>query len=278
MDLNEEHFFLTSAQDIDQICAPLKKHFGITSFVYQKNFFKGGEIRLSNQPYWLKHFYNQEYYKDSLFEKAKPDEYQSGFVLWSELQNHSTVLNAAKEFHIAHGITLTLKTSDGIELYFLGTTPGNNKITSLYLNNMDLLERFISYFKDKAKNIIREACKHKIYIHKHYDSNQLNKENIAIFSPNEKINRESFLEETLLKSFIIDEKTILTKRELDCAFCLLRGDTSQEMSEFLFISPRTAESHIDALRQKLNCKSKSALIKKLQEYGFNTSGVNLFKS
>lgn len=272
MDLIEQHFFLTSAQDIDQICAPLKKHFGITSFVYQKNYTRGGEIRLSNQPKWLKHFYDAEYYKNSLFE-THPDHYQSGFVLWSDLQGHDTILKAAHAFDIAHGITLTVKVNDGVEFYFFGTTPDNQRIAALYVNNIDLLERFISHFKDKAQHIIQQAEQYKIFVHKNLNRDIKDTESAAIFHPRE-IDRESFLEDTIIKSFVLDAHTILTKREIDCAHCLLRGDTIQEMAELLFISPRTAETHLENLRQKLHCSNKSTLIKKLQESGFRPDGIH----
>lgn len=275
MDLLDQHFFLTSARDIDAICAPLKKHFGITSFVYQKNFSQGGEIRLSNQPEWLKHFYDQEYYKQSVFE-THPDHYQSGFALWSELKHHSEVLDAAHEFHITHGVTLTVKVDDGVEFYFFGTTPDNHQVVSLYLNNMDLLERFIVYFKDKAKKLIEQASRHKIFIHKNYERNIAEQESAAIFHPGE-MTREAFLEDTIIKSYVFDEHTILTKRELDCVQCLLQGKTLQQTAEMLFISPRTAETHLENVRQKLHCQNKSELIAKLLKHGFRAEGIQVLK-
>ena len=63
MILDPQHFLFTSGVDVDQIIQPLKQYFGITSFIYQKNFDDGSEIKLDNQPVWTDFFYRQELYK-----------------------------------------------------------------------------------------------------------------------------------------------------------------------------------------------------------------------
>src|SRR5579863_6131385 len=88
----KRHYFLTSSAEIDAIIQPLKDFFGITSFVYQKNFLDGSEIRLSNQPQWVSYFYEHQLYKTSMFEHV-PNQYQKGWVLWANLAQHQPVLS-----------------------------------------------------------------------------------------------------------------------------------------------------------------------------------------
>lgn len=127
------------SQEIDTICMPLRENFGITSFVYHKNFNDGSEIKLSNQPDWVEHFYKQQYYKISGFEKH-PDTYQTCHIIWSHLSHHQPILQEAREFNIDHGMTFIQKTDHGCEFYFLGTTPDKLYVTNHCLNHLDLIQ------------------------------------------------------------------------------------------------------------------------------------------
>lgn len=57
--------------------------------------------------------------------------------------------------------------------------------------------------------------------------------------------------------------TYLTKREKECIYYLIRGKTAREISQYLKLSPRTVESHIQNLKHKLNVSTKSELIDKI---------------
>ncbi len=65
-----------------------------------------------------------------------------------------------------------------------------------------------------------------------------------------------------------DNETKLTKRQTECLFHLLRGGTSASISNILNISTRTAEFHINSLREKFNCFSKQDLIEKCIHLGY----------
>ena len=104
-------------EKIKALCKPLEEYFGLTSFVYRKNYNDGTEINISNQPEWVKHFYtDKELIKESTFDKH-PDHYDSGVVLWSQLQGHQTILEHARRFNIDHGVTIIKKVLDGIEFW-----------------------------------------------------------------------------------------------------------------------------------------------------------------
>lgn len=53
---------------------------------------------------------------------------------------------------------------------------------------------------------------------------------------------------------------LLTPREQECLFWLLRGLTAKDIGEKLEISFRTVEIHISNIKNKYSCDSKSALI------------------
>jgi DNA-binding CsgD family transcriptional regulator len=60
----------------------------------------------------------------------------------------------------------------------------------------------------------------------------------------------------------------LSKSETKCLFYLIRGKTAKEIAAILKKSKRTIEKHIDSIKYKLNCKTKSSIIEKAIEYGF----------
>lgn len=60
----------------------------------------------------------------------------------------------------------------------------------------------------------------------------------------------------------------LTPREIECLFYTLRGKTAKEIARFLTISQKTVEFHIEHLKMKFNCYSKSELISKAMECGY----------
>lgn len=58
----------------------------------------------------------------------------------------------------------------------------------------------------------------------------------------------------------IDLQNILSKRELECAALLLRGNTCKSIARILSISHRTVEEYVSNLRKKLNSKNRAELI------------------
>lgn len=257
--INDSHLFLSSSAEIDAISRPLKEHFGVTSLVYQCNDNDGSEIRLSNQPRWIKYYYDHAYYLNSGFEK-NPRYYQSGFVVWSHLSHHQPILNAAREHQIDHGMTLIQKTANGCEFYFLGTTPDKPHVTNLLLNNLQFLQRFSAYFKEQAAPLLKKAYFSRITIPKKFEIISSDEQGIPY--KNSPLNINKIFN---VKKIYVDHRTALSKRELDCAKLLLQGQSARLIAEQLFISQRTVETHLKNMKEKFNCHSKSELIGKLIE-------------
>lgn len=64
------------------------------------------------------------------------------------------------------------------------------------------------------------------------------------------------------------DKVDLTSKELECLFFLLRGKQAKVIADFMRISTRTAEYHINNLKDKFDCRNKSELIAKAIQSGF----------
>ena len=59
----------------------------------------------------------------------------------------------------------------------------------------------------------------------------------------------------------------LTRREMEIMALVARGNTSRQIGETLFISPRTVEMHVQGSLLKLGCRTRAQAVRKLTELG-----------
>jgi DNA-binding CsgD family transcriptional regulator len=64
----------------------------------------------------------------------------------------------------------------------------------------------------------------------------------------------------------------LTGRELEIMLLVAGGNTSRQIGEALFISPRTVEMHVQGSLRKLGCRTRAHAVRQLAELGTLTSG------
>jgi len=75
----------------------------------------------------------------------------------------------------------------------------------------------------------------------------------------------------ILKTYPLGDKFTgihLSQREAECMALLLKGKTVRHVAEELKLSIRTVEFYLKNMKTKLNCKSKFALIEKIQQSDF----------
>lgn len=76
---------------------------------------------------------------------------------------------------------------------------------------------------------------------------------------------QSSIQYTLTDNF---DSFNLSKREAMCLFYMIRGKTAKQIGDILCISKRTVEVHLENIKIKFGCKSKSEVIGKAIEAGF----------
>jgi len=274
--LPKNHFFLNQAVNINEICNPLKK-FGITIFTYLKKFKDGSHINLSSNGRWVEDYYTLNLYQSSLFEKH-PKFYQSGFSLWPCFSNLEVFIHGRDYFDSHYGITAIKQQDDGCEFYFFSGSAKTPWLIDFYLNNLDILERFIIYFKTKANKILELAKKSTIILPTHTENNKLTSEETKLYDFYNKLDdlRKEFTTETKLTRYRITNGTlknvVLSNRELDCLTGLFLGKTAKEIAAQLLISKRTAEKHIANIKNKCGCSHRSQLV----EQFLTSNNIKLF--
>ena len=270
-----KHYQSILTSDISSICQPLTE-FGITFFHYVRKFKDNSRINLSNQPKWIEHLYNKKFYLTGSLQ-GKNELYESSYFLWTTLKEQIIYTDAREAFGIDYGITLIKTLPDSVEFVHFGADRHHPQVINFYLSNIDFLNRFTLYFKDRAKHLINRALLNKIRpdglnLKPSADDLEIINHGLIKLAPQK---QQQFLHATKIKHYRLRSfygTVNITENEIICLLGLLEGETASEIAARLGRSKRTIETHLDHLKQKLDCNSKSELIKKLIAQGFIFQG------
>lgn len=260
-------------EDIGPICEPLKQ-FGIEFFHYVRRYKNNSRIALSNRPDWIEFLYSNKLFLAGNLE-WKQEYYKTSYFLWSTIENQNIYTEAREFYNIDHGITIIKKLhDDSIEFVHFGGKRQDRHIVNFFLTNIDFLNRFILYFKERAAKLLQKAERQPILVPWSEPGVSTNDLKIILSGSLSSKNTgySDLLAKTHIKRYQLGTKNglvHLTARELDCLLGILDGKTSQEMAQELYRSKRTVEAHISNVKQKLGCSTKADLIKFLVEKGFS---------
>lgn len=245
---------------MNKIALPLFESFDLTFFSYklsQDDQF----IFLTNNYLWLKNCIDKNYLNYLTSFQPKHDT-----ILWDAIDPDSPVMvvynDARSNFNIDHGFTI-IKSSDTKEEHFnFATRKDNNQINNFYLHHQEILERFILYFKDKARPIIEGALNHAINL-KHIGiiKNSLAKEEFY-----KEI--DSFIEQTQIKTIEVpfNQKIIHIDYTLaHTAFYYIQGLSYKKIAKLMYVSIKTVEARVAKLRKITQTNNKQELRKFLNQ-------------
>ncbi|MDF1796919.1 MAG: LuxR C-terminal-related transcriptional regulator [Coxiellaceae bacterium] len=263
----EQHLSMVDSEDILAICQPMRQHFGMRSLVYKRVFKDGREISLSTHPEWVAYYFENELFRDSALEK-EIEHYVEGHLIWSQIPTHSPILKAvAERYDISNGITLIRPDEQGeyCEFYFLGAAKENTSFAQQCTNNMDLLDQFTEHFRYHAGDLIEKLEQQPIHVLDKYERNKVNIIDIPCYQNQSR--RHQFMADLNRNGAVVpvgSDMVMLTRRETEVARYVLDGMTMKQIAERCYISPRTVETHIDHLKQKLRVRKKSELLQRLK--------------
>jgi DNA-binding CsgD family transcriptional regulator len=256
------HECLLRSNDIANICSPLQ-NLGVSYFGLHRINKDGSRNIYTNKAEWVHFYYQSSFYKDEGFNLKKiPTE----FVFWSSMKNViiSDIHLAACSFGLYAGITLIVKEERYIDFYCFGTNNDRADTENWFICNLDLLKRFICYFKSAASTLLRQSEQSKIFLPNCKDFLILDTRD----SP-EDLKKAEFMRATQINKFYINNGVYLTKREIDCAQKLIIGYSIKEMAQELNLSPRTVEEYINNIKIKTGTNTKSHAIQSLLKTGIN---------
>lgn len=228
--------FLAVSNDVAELASSLNS-IKINYFTFTRIKKNGGRIYLSNSPKTLEQYFRGEYYLVGNVE-GDPAKYKEQVVMWDTLPNQYIYNEIPRANNFDHGIFMVDPHEDYCDFFGLATTKGNDQIINTYLSKMDYLKQFTREFTDRAEGMIETLDKNHVVL----PFNQ----NVIDFAAGKK-----------------NETIKLSQRQIQIKDVFLQGKTIKEIAKTLGLSPRTVETHLNALKYKLNCKHRTDLIVKL---------------
>lgn len=268
MNIPDSHIMIASSGDVARVCAPLRKYFKINDFNYERIYSDNSKIKLTSRPEWIKYYYQHKFYLLGEYEVPFTEQ-QTGYKLTLSMRGTEIFSAAREHFNIDYGIVFAEKHNDEYyELFWFGTECGNQSVLNFYLSNIDLLQRFNLYFKEKMTSLITKAEREKIPLLQKVPEGTTRETQSTLHKM-----RKEFLRAIRIEAYPVENGSIhasLTEREFECAICLLEGRTAKDTGEYLGISSRTVESHLLNIKIKLACETRQDLLEILNRNGFRT--------
>lgn len=244
MNLASNHYFLTVGPDVNEIIKPLN-FLGITYFSYMKSDQNGGRIYLYNNTEVLDSYLKKNYYINGNKE-CDPLNYKEQVYLWSTLPNQYEYDENVRARGIDHGISIFKPNNTSLEVFAFATKANNHNILNTYITQIEYLQKFTNYFREKATSLIKLAEINKIILP---FNNKFN------FPSNENIPHEY--------AFTKQKINTLSNRQHECCELIMKGYTTKEIAANMGLSARTVEYYLNNVKVKLGCKNKTELLVKL---------------
>lgn len=254
-EFNRETISLTS-----KICQPLQANFDFNLITYRRFYNDGKMLYLFNHQEWMKFVLEKEFWVTTKFqEKIKLiNKNISIHSVWDEKYlEKDKIYKALFEYNIWNGVSIYKKFEHYIETFAFASTKDNTSILNFYVENMEIIEHFILYFREQINSIARKVDP-RILIP--FEISPLISEE-ATYS-----RVGSFFENTPLNHITLNINgfdCVLSRREIECLIPTIRGKTSKEIARTLALSPRSVEKYIDNIKVKFHCDSRGQMMEKI---------------
>lgn len=200
----------------------------------------------------LSRFYIEQKYPIR-FSLGKSILLNSGCYLLQHLPDISSQqnLNLIREmFNLDHFIYLVDKQTKWDDLFILATTPENEVFVNLVFNNLDFIKQGLHRYKYNARELLEK-------------------------SPGVSYSSDCFIEHEKQCQYKIqmgrislqkilmplnDREVSISRQEYHCLGLLIQNHSIKEIAQLMNLSPRTVETYLNNLKNKLHCQNNSELL------------------
>lgn len=245
LDTQSNKASLQASEEVKQICSPLQD-VGINFFNFVRCYNDGSITALTTHSKWHNHFLEM-----SEVGRFKLKSLDSGVYLWSDHMPFEVLNDAKEDFKLRSFLQFQNVTDEYCDFYAYGADAENHEMVSYYFNNLDLLEKFNTYFTEKSAPLFKRIDKVR-----DFSSDAVQTDRKTILEKNDPL-------ANVIEDHLAEQRSLhgLTKRELDCLSMLADGCSPTVIAAELFISRRTVEKHLENARQRLECHDIYQLIK-----------------
>ncbi|MBA3815757.1 MAG: hypothetical protein H0X29_04405 [Parachlamydiaceae bacterium] len=233
--------FQKGSKEIIRLCRPFLDQMEFINFYYVRINRKGELIYLTNQV-----GYAMDYWEAGLplctgFNDV-PGEVQSTVLLWANKLNRE-ILSFAEAQKCYDGSSFINRYYDQVQFTsFQRKTPVENP-SQFYLENLVKLRCWLRDFEMKNISLIGQAEKKPMFLPDEYLAPQ----------------KHSFYYKKNLELHFNQIHATVSFREMDCLYFYTKGFTCPHIAKLLGVSPRTIETHLEAVKNAFGLSSRDGL-------------------
>lgn len=245
---------------LQAIVRPLFDQLGFNHFAYTRQMHGREYFSVCLDKDWTYHYLNYDLDQYLLFKEMILPKNSKRTIIW-DLQPDNELLGMLRVFNHHHGVSIFVRHDDDIESWHFATDAQNTGVNNIYTNHLYLLEQFILYFQEKAKDIIDISDRSKTSV---YNNNRY----LDLTTPLETKEFSDFLNSVKLDKFLFQTKkgnAYLSPGEFECVKALAMGLSAKEIASSRKLSPRTVEGYLLQAREKLQVDNKTHLISLFNE-------------
>lgn len=268
--LNAIEYNKSVIREFQKIVSPLLVNFPFSYLMYIRFFKDGRYLVLCNdlKPVKLYLDHNLSNHKVFLQEFTTIRKNSTHKFLWPIHNHHKYAgLFMLYEHNIWHGMNVTHNMEDYLETFVFFPKKECDQVLDLYLNHFYILERFILYFKSKARYIIN-CSDQQIFAYSSFykkEMNNLNIENNCLID----YKNDFFNATDINKIYLNGEDMYIPRKGCECLYYLSLGKSMKETSDILSISHRTVERHLQKIKAKFKLNYSHQLISLCEQYGID---------
>ncbi len=254
---------------LQEISSPFFSDSIIKGMEYMEFFYDSSYVLLSTQQelpkYCMSEVDDNGYFKDIVRQVPLSNPF---WFIWSSQENHKHISHYAS-LNVCNGATIYWRGNNSLKSIQFSTSRNTSFSTAsnFYLNNKEKLEGIAKILYNNVDSLLEtidDTPKARLNpdFKCNYDSTQFMSSSINFSPPS--------LAKKLMKNSLIfqGEEVSLSPTQEKCLYYLVRGKTAKETGHLLGIHYRTVEEHIERIKNKLGCRTKSDLIEKAFENDF----------
>lgn len=244
------------------LCTPLFQTFGLSAFGYKRIFKDGRYLFLSTNNQWQSYHLHQihdhgNFFKNAMAECSSSAESSFYRTLWpSSSSDH--FLQSLNHYGMWNGINFYRKKGDSIELWTFSTNAEQHQDPNSYMQMLNHLEHFITFFNVKACDIIDVSDQKRLAKFKNGLDLILPEKPEFTLS-----DKDFFLDSTKIEHIPLmvgSHFVHLSKRQSECVKLVSYGKSVKEVARLLKISPRTVETFLEIVKWKTGYATTSEVI------------------